>query len=105
MPDRNISSRDATYSDGRRGSSRAHYIPPLDRHSFRRTPRDDACYERRASHYERCNQTRYVYLRCPKRALVMRVRDQRCIVRAKPRCIGVKNLWSVSQSILPIENP
>lgn len=63
VPDRNISSRDATYSDERRGSSRARYIPPLDRRSSRRMPRDDACCGRRASCRERCNQTRHVYLR------------------------------------------
>lgn len=58
VPDRNISNHDATYSDGRRGSSRARYIPLLDHRSSRRMPQDDACYGRRASCRERCNQTR-----------------------------------------------
>lgn len=60
VPDRNISNRDAMYSDGRRESSHVHYIPLPDRRSSRHMPRDDACYGRRASCRERCNQTRYV---------------------------------------------
>jgi len=77
-PGRSIASRGATCSGGHRKSSRARRIPSPVHHSFRRMPRDDACYERHASCRGRCNQIVFLKNRClfhDDKSLIMRVRD------------------------------